>query len=543
MNFSIAIIARNESKTLPRLLESLSGFQKRGGEIVLVDTGSSDGTPELARQAGCRVHEAGERFLITLDSPTAALLNETFVAAGEDPIVHPGDRSFDFASARNFAASLASHDFVAMPDCDEIYTSLNLDAVCALVDDPTLDQIDSIYVFSRDQYGRDAITFSRSRFYRRSRLHWDGLQHESLRGVDQPRRILAGESILRIEHWQNPETKRGQYLTGLALDCHRHPANARHSHYLGRELFYARRPRSAIRELERHIAMQDWPSGRAQSHLYIGESWALLGDEQQQLDAYWRAIQTDATRRAPFLRLAGYWFQKGDAQRTACFAAAALQIPWNPHYADDRSDYTTRPHELLSWAKWRLGDIAGARQHWQHALAFDPQHPRLLADARHFIATPAVAVLLIVGEEDPGVAAARIEANALYPDFEVIAGEQDPGPPQPLAEVLGQMLPLVSASHVLFLEADYEPGPGFLMQAVIAAQQHGPEADGVVLLHDKQDPDAAACWLAPKARLLAALEGGTPHTRSITDLLPGAPCLRADLASVERNQNGVTMVP
>jgi glycosyltransferase involved in cell wall biosynthesis len=55
MNWSVALIAKNEAKTLPRLMLSLHEFRERGGEIILVDTGSEDGTPIVAREYGCIV--------------------------------------------------------------------------------------------------------------------------------------------------------------------------------------------------------------------------------------------------------------------------------------------------------------------------------------------------------------------------------------------------------------------------------------------------------------------------------------------------------
>jgi glycosyltransferase involved in cell wall biosynthesis len=55
--FSVALIAKNESKTLPRLIASLAEFKERGGEIILADTGSTDGTPKVAADLGCIVFE------------------------------------------------------------------------------------------------------------------------------------------------------------------------------------------------------------------------------------------------------------------------------------------------------------------------------------------------------------------------------------------------------------------------------------------------------------------------------------------------------
>ena len=52
-NLSIIVLTHNEADNLPRCLESLGGF----GEIVVVDSGSSDGTQEIARNAGAHIYE------------------------------------------------------------------------------------------------------------------------------------------------------------------------------------------------------------------------------------------------------------------------------------------------------------------------------------------------------------------------------------------------------------------------------------------------------------------------------------------------------
>ncbi|WP_457678627.1 glycosyltransferase [Thermovibrio sp.] len=52
MKISACVIAKNEEENLPRLLRSLRG---KFDEIVLVDTGSTDRTVEIARSFGCKV--------------------------------------------------------------------------------------------------------------------------------------------------------------------------------------------------------------------------------------------------------------------------------------------------------------------------------------------------------------------------------------------------------------------------------------------------------------------------------------------------------
>ncbi len=97
--FSVVLIARNESMTLPHAIHSLKEFMDRGGDVNIVDTGSTDGTPELARSLGCRVKEVGEIFKHTISAGEALAVNKRFIVENEAPILTVGETYFDFASA------------------------------------------------------------------------------------------------------------------------------------------------------------------------------------------------------------------------------------------------------------------------------------------------------------------------------------------------------------------------------------------------------------------------------------------------------------
>lgn len=89
---SVCIIAKNEEKNIERCLSSLVPY---GFEIVLVDTGSTDRTKELASKYTDKIYD--------------------FVWCD------------DFSAARNFSLQIATNNWIFMLDCDEWIESIDLE--------------------------------------------------------------------------------------------------------------------------------------------------------------------------------------------------------------------------------------------------------------------------------------------------------------------------------------------------------------------------------------------------------------------------------
>lgn len=352
MNFSVVVIARNEVRTLPRLAGSLLGFQKQGGEIIVVDTGSTDGTAEVAKKLGCTVFEEGDRFRVKIDGKLAKKINDRFLIADDPDILKGGESLFDYSSARNYAASLAKNNMVAMPDCDEIYTRLSLDTIQEHIASG-VEQLEYNFVFAHGPNGEETIKFLHSKFYNRKKAKWVGIIHEILSG--DVRRQWVGEDVIKLEHWQNHGTDRSGYLLGLALDCHKNPENDRNSHYFAREMMYTGRYKSAIQEFERHISMQRWPAERSQSMIFIGECLIKLGKEEKAIEWWNRAFSIESGRNEPFIRLSDHYARKGDAVRAAVYAKAAMELNYTGFYADNMSNYYAIPEDICKWAYKHLG--------------------------------------------------------------------------------------------------------------------------------------------------------------------------------------------
>jgi glycosyltransferase involved in cell wall biosynthesis len=381
INFSICLIARNEEKTLPRLLHTLEEFKQRGGEVVLLDTGSTDLTAKVARDWGCKVEEVGDKFVRVVSKDLADNINDKFCIDTGKSIVHAGDKNFDFASARNYCASLASNDMVSMPDCDEIFTKLDIDAVQHKIKQG-YNQLEFNFVFAHGPNGEETIKFVQCKFYDRTVMHWEGIIHEVL--VGNANRIFLPENIFKIEHYQNESTDRKGYLIGLAIDCYENPKKDRNSHYFARELMYRGFLHSAIEEFERHLTIGQWDAERSQSLIFIGDCYMMLGKDSKAIQSYLKAYIEFSNKREPLIKLGRYYFDKKDWARCVFFLEGCLRIQYSGFYADDLNHYGSLPYGMLYVACWWLGDKEKAKEYYDIAIKMEPGNPVYQAEAKFF---------------------------------------------------------------------------------------------------------------------------------------------------------------
>jgi glycosyltransferase involved in cell wall biosynthesis len=499
--FSVVVIARNESKTLPRLTESLKEFKARGGQLVLMDTGSTDGTQRLALDLGWEVHEA--TYTQRIGTAEAKEINAKFVKESDPELLEGGETFFDFSAARNNAAQFARCDVVAMPDCDEVYTKLDIDKINEAIRSGT-HQFEYEFVFAHDSEGKPAVRFRHCKFYNKGVLYWTGIIHEILSPLFPKLDAIKRDYVdfIRLEHWQNPGTNRGNYLTGLAIDCNRNPNNDRNSHYFARELMYSGRYASAWDEFARHIKMNRWLAERAQSKIFQGDCAAAQGYPDIALEMYFEAWKLDGNRRLALVRIADHYYKTKDPQRCATFAHAALTVPKDSFYGNHESDYTWYPHEMLYWSSWQLGQKDAARISWNIARRYSPTNSKYLHDARFFMDLPKVSIVIphVPDTRDIKGVLIAIQQNANYPNFEVHVEDDRCARGCPVT--LNDGVVKTDGDLVMFLGDDCEPQPDFLIQAVLSHldfKWKSRKDRAVTALNDGMwDGELATHWLADR---------------------------------------------
>lgn len=377
--FSIVVLTRNEARALPRLVWNLEHFIERGGEVLVLDTGSTDATLAIAQKRGCRVESVHDRFDTVLDAAQAVEIERRFAKGGEGPLVTAGERLFHFGDARQHAGLLAANRFVLQLDASDDVPDLDIDAFDRWIDSGGVDS------FEYDQlYGNLRLRIAR--FYDRTRYHWEGRVHElpSPSGPADPTRMRCDPAQLLVRHHRD-ENKSRTYLAGLALQVMEWPQRSRWWHYLGRELFYLRRHQSAIAVLEQHASMEEaWAPERSQSLCFMGESLEALGRVAEAKDAYRRAFAVDPTRREPLLRLATTCCRLGELAVAAQCARQSLAIPYTSPYPEIEANYTWIPHSFLYWSLFWLGQKDEARVHWEIYRSLAPEDATMRDHARLF---------------------------------------------------------------------------------------------------------------------------------------------------------------
>ncbi|MBQ3105298.1 MAG: glycosyltransferase family 2 protein [Lachnospiraceae bacterium] len=147
---SVCMIVKNEEKVLARCLDSLAGLWE---ELIIVDTGSTDGTMEIAQRYTDQIY--------------------TFPWTGS------------FSDARNFSFSKATCDYIYAADADEVLEEENRQKFLMLKE-AMLPEVEIVQMYYDNQLSQRSIyNFDREyrpKLYKRCRTFlWEEPIHEAVR--------------------------------------------------------------------------------------------------------------------------------------------------------------------------------------------------------------------------------------------------------------------------------------------------------------------------------------------------------------------------
>jgi glycosyltransferase involved in cell wall biosynthesis len=383
---SLCTIMKDEELNVDACLGSVEKFVD---EIVVVDTGSTDRTVELAQRHGARVftfdHRTNPESFFVDDEATCASFGAPAPFSGEIALG-------DFAAARNESFRRATGDFILWIDGDDVVVGAeHLPGMVAEMAERRLDMAFLAYGYAHDHAGREIYRQWRERLVRRDCARWVNAVHE----VMIPNRPVAQAryDAVKIKHCRRPDRKsipNRNYkllLRSVAKESTQpgwdpSKIDPRTLFYLGQEARFVDAPRAAAFYAD-YLKRSGWNEERAAAHGALGmlyEGGVGGGDPDTSLQRAMREWAVAAAEMPDnpdgFYGLARVAYMQQRWNDCVRYSEYALKIG-NPDsmLGANPLERTYRPHIYLNHSLWHLGRIEEAIASCKMGLQACPDDP------------------------------------------------------------------------------------------------------------------------------------------------------------------------
>ena len=217
ITISLCMIVKNEKDTLGRCLESVKDIVD---EIVIVDTGSSDETKEIAGRFTSNIYD-----FEWID---------------------------DFSAARNYSFSKATKDYIMWLDADDVIMeedAIKIKRLKATVE-PIVDIVMMKYNCGVDENGNVTLSYFRSRLLKRSRnFIWKEPVHEC---IEPSGYIINSDACVTHKKIHPSAPQRNLHIFEKMIESGKEPS-PRSLFYYARELYYNQRLDEAIENFNKYL--------------------------------------------------------------------------------------------------------------------------------------------------------------------------------------------------------------------------------------------------------------------------------------------------
>jgi glycosyltransferase involved in cell wall biosynthesis len=245
MKISACLIVKNEKDHIQDVLSSLAGFD----EIVVLDTGSTDNTVEIA-----------------VNIPNTKVY--TYYEWNDD-----------FAEARNHALSKCTGEWVLSIDGDEVLEEGGLEKIRKTIENATAERLHFSVLMthkgSRQQHDLPRL------FRNDGSVKWVGAAHETLSPVQKNMTDIVIEYGYSTAHQLDPD----RMMRILAKVVNSPEATPRDMYYYAREFWYRKDYPQALRLFREYIMFATWLPEKADAMLYEARCLFLLqrGNEAREV--------------------------------------------------------------------------------------------------------------------------------------------------------------------------------------------------------------------------------------------------------------------
>lgn len=348
-SISLCMIVRNEEDCLGRCLSSV---KEAVDEIIIVDTGSTDRTKEIAASFGA--------------------------------VVYDFEWIDDFGAARNYAFEQATQTFILWLDADDIIEKEDLKRLLTLKSkELPYDSITMNYHLTFDASGKPVYSLRRNRLVRRScGFRWHGPVHEYL--AVSGRIYHSDVAVTHRKERQHTDRNLRIYLKRLDAGEIFSP---RDQYYFANELRDHARYEEAIDWYEKFLnSGLGWVEDNIGACMKQADCYERLEQPERQIASLLRTLRYDLPRAEFCCQLgAAFLEQKRYEQAIYWFKQATeLEKPKHLMGATDNASWTWLPHLQLTVCYDRIGDRSKALEHHRKARSYNPNHPSIVYNEKFF---------------------------------------------------------------------------------------------------------------------------------------------------------------
>lgn len=346
------MIVKNEEEVLARCLESVKAFID---EIIIVDTGSTDQTKEIARKFGAKIYDF--------------------------------KWCDDFGKARNYSFSKATKEYIMWLDADDYITEENINKIVVIKKnlENSVDGVSMHYSLTRDEQGNTTFSLRRNRIVKASRgFKWIGRIHEYLEVSGN----IRHEEVY-IYHDKHKEHTDRNLRVFRDMEAKGQEFSSRDRYYFSNELYYNALYDEAIVQYAIFLeGGEGWIEDRKSATANLIQCYNMTNQREKRIDAILESFKWGKPRADICCRLAEEFMEK-EAYQDAIFwyktALTCIQDKGNMGM-DFKDYYTWIPAIQLCVCYSRIGDYYTAYYYNELCDSFAPNKDKVLHN-RSFLAS------------------------------------------------------------------------------------------------------------------------------------------------------------
>ncbi len=350
ITISLCMIVKNEESFLARCLDSVKDLVE---EIIIVDTGSTDKTKEIAYKYTNKVYDF-------------CWVN-------------------DFSLARNYAFSKATKDYQMWIDADDVITEDSRSKILELKRNlkKEIDIVTFKYITHYDKYGDPILISTRGRLFKREKNYlWKESVHEyiGLCGkifyaddifISHKKESSSGDRNLKI---YESKIQKGENLS------------PRGTYYFARELKDNKRYVEAIYYFKKFLDSNlGWIEDNISTCFNMSICYELLKDDEKILPILLKSFQYDSPRAEIICQIGYYYLNNNDYKKAADWFLIAANLENSNTLGFKLTDYWGYiPNIELAVCYYKLGHVDKAILHNEKALKIKPKSQSAINNKNFF---------------------------------------------------------------------------------------------------------------------------------------------------------------